>query len=136
MSIRLRNDLAEIQRMHDAVTAFAGRCRLPEEVRLALDLSLEEVLVNVISYGFPDPGSHEIEVIIRVDGKRLTAEVQDDGLAFNPLEHPEPETAKPIDERPVGGLGIHLIRQLMERIEYHRRGEKNVLVMDKSWDRP
>lgn len=133
MSIRIRNDLAEIQRIHDAVTSFGGRCRLPEEVRFALDLSLEEVLVNVISYGFSDQGMHEIEVRVRVNGNQLTAEVEDDGLAFNPLEQPEPDTSQPLEERPVGGLGIHLLRRLMQRLEYQRRGEKNVLVMNKSW---
>ena len=87
--------------------------------------------MNVISYGYDDSDEHEIMIRLSCKGEEVTAEVEDDGRPFNPLEVAEPDTSKALEERPVGGLGIHLARKLMDDVEYKRQQEKNLLAMKK-----
>jgi anti-sigma regulatory factor (Ser/Thr protein kinase) len=96
-----------------------------------LNLALEEILTNIISYGYTDNREHEIRVSLSVQPGEVTAEVEDDGRPFNPLEAPEPDTAKSLEEKMIGGLGIHLVRKLTDGLEYQRQEEKNRLVMKK-----
>ena len=92
---------------------------------------MDELLTNTISYGFPQGGEHEITVEIVLQGGALVITTHDGGLAFNPLERAEADTSQGIEERPVGGLGIHLVRNMMDEIEYRRESGQNVLVMKK-----
>ena len=87
--------------------------------------------MNVISYGYRDTAEHEIVVRINLYDSMVRAEVEDDALPFNPLEAPEPDVTKPLEDRPVGGLGIHLTRKMMDNLEYRRMGLKNLFVMHK-----
>jgi anti-sigma regulatory factor (Ser/Thr protein kinase) len=130
-SIRLKNDLSELERLRELVTEFAGRHEVSPELLFHLNLALEEVLTNVISYGYDDSDEHELVVRLRFQKDELWAEVEDDGRAFNPLDAPTPETQKPLEERPIGGLGIHLVRKLMDGLEYRRQAGKNLLVLKK-----
>ncbi len=114
----------------EALERFAREHRLPKEVVNAADLALEEHLTNLISYGFEDNQAHEIKVRFSV-GADLILEVEDDGRAFNPLKWPEPDTSLPLERRPIGGLGIHLMRRFMDDLEYHSEGGKNRLCMRK-----
>jgi anti-sigma regulatory factor (Ser/Thr protein kinase) len=127
----LRNDLSEIERLSEFVTEFGVEHHLPPKVTFALNLSLEEIVTNVISYGYDDGCEHQILVRLSVEEGEATAQVEDDGRAFNPLEAPTPDIDKPLEERSIGGLGIHLVRSLMEKLEYDRRDERNILVMRK-----
>jgi len=129
--VELKNDLSEIERLSQIVTEFGELHHLPPKGLFAVNLALEEILTNVISYGYQDSGEHQIIIRIFLKEGELTVKVEDDGLPFNPLEVPEPDTGKPLEERPVGGLGIHLVRNLMDGLEYRRQEGKNVLVMKK-----
>lgn len=132
-SFTVRNNLSEIGTVRQVITDFAERCQLPPDVLFAVNLALEEVLTNVISYGFSDDHDHAIDVRIDVGDGQLTAEVEDDGRPFNPLEYLAPDTTKPLVERPIGGLGIHLMRRFMDELEYRRHSGKNLLIMKKHW---
>jgi anti-sigma regulatory factor (Ser/Thr protein kinase) len=90
-----------------------------------------ELLTNVISYGYSNDGEHEITLRLRVEPEQIRVEVEDDGKPFNPLEVPEADTTKSLEERAVGGLGIHLVRKLTDGLEYQRHKGKNLLVMRK-----
>jgi anti-sigma regulatory factor (Ser/Thr protein kinase) len=92
---------------------------------------LEEVLANVISYGYDDAGEHEIMLRLSCTGEEITAEVEDGGRPFNPLAAAPPDTSKSLEDRPVGGLGIHLVRALMDAVEYSQQQGRNLLVMKK-----
>lgn len=129
--VRFTNTLFELTRLTQVVTAFAERHRLTPSLGNALNVVLEEVLTNVISYGYEDTKTHEIVVRLSCTENEVQAEVEDDGRPFNPLAMASPDTSKPLTERPVGGLGIHLVRQLMDRVEYRRLEGKNVLLMRK-----
>ncbi|HXW06422.1 MAG TPA: ATP-binding protein [Vicinamibacterales bacterium] len=95
-----------------------------------MNLALDEVVTNVIRYAHEDDGrQHPIVVRLALEGDVLTAQVEDDGRAFNPLEAPTPDTGAGIDQRPVGGLGLHLVRSVMSSVEYRREDGRNVLTL-------
>lgn len=125
----LRNDLAELQRLNQLVSDFAESHGLPSELVFRLTLVLEEIITNVISYGYEDEMEHEISVRLSWEDPDMKIEVEDDGRPFNPLEAPPPDMVKPLAERPVGGLGIHLVREMMDKLEYRRENDKNLLVL-------
>lgn len=131
LAYRLKNELAEIEALALAVESFAAANNLPEQVVFQVNLCLDELLTNTISYGFPQGGEHEITVELVMQGGALVITTHDGGLAFNPLERAEADTSQSIEERPIGGLGIHLVRKMMDEIEYRRESGQNVLVMKK-----
>ena len=83
----------------------------------------------MISHGYEDGLEHEICVRISHEDENMKVEVEDDGRPFNPLEAPPPDTGKPLTERQVGGLGIYLMREMMDEVEYRRENDKNLLVL-------
>ena len=132
LSLSVKNDRAEIPRLAQVVSEFCERNGLSSSVELDLNLVLEEVVINVMAHGFEDQEPHEIGVSLSLEGGELTVTVEDDGIAFNPLEAPEAAIDQPIEERRPGGLGIFLVKSLMDELEYRRVGNKNMLVMKKS----
>jgi anti-sigma regulatory factor (Ser/Thr protein kinase) len=132
LRLQVKNQLSEIERITESVQAFAARHALPPKVTFAVNLALEEVLVNTISYGYGDSGDHMIDIHVHVEDGVLTARVEDDARPFDPTDHPRPDTTKAADDRAIGGLGIHLVRGLFDTVEYQRRGERNFLVMQKN----
>lgn len=117
--------------MSQEVALWCHAHELPEEVEFQIDLVLDELVSNVIRHGLKDDKEHIIEVNLCRDGHDLTLEVEDDGVPFNPLDNPVPDINKPIEERRIGGLGIHLVRQVMDSLAYERRKGKNFLFMKK-----
>ena len=117
--------------MLQALQEFAHDHQLPPKALQAADLSLEEHLTNVMKYGFEDTQVHEILVRLEIVNGDFQIEVEDDGKAFNPLDYPGPDLNLPASERPIGGLGIHLIRKFMDELGYRREGGRNVFQMRK-----
>lgn len=101
------------------------------ETQFKIQLALEEALVNIAHYAYPPGVSGWIELACRLEpaGQRLCVEIRDGGRAFNPFERAKPDMTAPLDKRPIGGLGIFLVRQMAEKAEYRRDGEINVLTM-------
>lgn len=132
LEIKIVNKISEVSRVVDSVEAFAEEIDLPFKVLNTVNLALDEIVTNIISYGYTDDENHEIEIeLILLDGV-LTVKVEDDAKAFNPLDQPEPDTDIPLEEKKIGGLGIHLIKNLMDELEYIRVNDKNVFVMKKN----
>ena len=134
MEIVLKNQPAEKQRLLEALEAFALEHHLSDKAVQAADLALEEHLTNVLNYSFADDATHEIRVRFNCEGNSLQIEVEDDGRPFNPLEKPPVDVSMPLEQRPVGGLGIHLMRQFMDALDYRREGGSNILRMTKRLD--
>jgi anti-sigma regulatory factor (Ser/Thr protein kinase) len=136
VTLRLRNDLAELERLGVAIEAFGARHGLSTAAIFDVHLALDEILTNVISYGYDDDQPHAVTVRLSIDGahrpRRVQVEVEDDGRAFNPLAVVPPDVDAPVEERPIGGLGIFLVRRVMDDLEYRRQQGKNVLVMRKA----
>jgi serine phosphatase RsbU (regulator of sigma subunit)/anti-sigma regulatory factor (Ser/Thr protein kinase) len=131
LELTLANRSSELQRLASEVERFAQSQRIPDADVHALSLALDEVITNTISYGYDDQGAHEIRVRLMLANGRLSAEVEDDGRPFDPLTTPQPDLTSAVEDRPVGGLGIHLVRSLMEQVDYRRESGKNHLIMSK-----
>ena len=127
LTIKRANDLAAIPRIAAELEAFCSRHAIPRRDVNRFNLALEEVLTNAVSYGFPAGGRHEIDVRVRYDGGALNAVVSDDGVPFDPLAQSPVDLGVPIEQRRIGGLGIHLLRELTDTVAYRRDGERNVL---------
>jgi serine/threonine-protein kinase RsbW len=134
-TVALKNDLAELERLNNVIEEFGKRHGLPTNVLFDLHLALDEILTNVVSYGYDDRHEHEIIVHLTLgaggDSQRLEVKVEDDGRPFNPLETAPPDVQTSVEDRPIGGLGIYLVRRVMDDLEYRRQRGKNVLVMRK-----
>jgi sigma-B regulation protein RsbU (phosphoserine phosphatase) len=128
----LKNSLAEIARLGERLGEFAAVHQLTASVLRDLNLALEEAVTNIISHGYSDHREHEILVRIRVESGEVIAELKDDAPPFNPLTAPDADVTTPLDERTAGGLGIHLMRKLMDGIEYQRLEDGNLLIMKKN----
>ena len=131
-SLTLVNQLSEVSKISGFVEAFGVAERLKPDAVFSLHLALDEVVTNVIRYAHDDDGrAHPIVVRLALERDVLTAQVEDDGRAFNPLEAPPPDLGANLDERPIGGLGIFLVRSVMTSVEYRREDGRNVLIMSK-----
>ena len=129
--LELKNEISEIERLSHAVEKCGQDHDLPSRVVFDMNLALEEIVTNVISYGFVDDGEHHIVVRLSLNQGVLTAAVEDDGRPFNPLGEPISGTDAPLEKGPTGGFGIHIVRKVMDEIEYRREDNRNILVMSK-----
>jgi serine/threonine-protein kinase RsbW len=126
---KLKNDLKEIERLAATVLAFGREQELSEKLVWEIRLVLEEIVTNIISYGYEDQKEHNIAVSIMNSEQYITLVVRDDARPFNLLEHPAPDLKIPLEGREVGGLGIHLVRKIMDEIDYKREADGNRLFM-------
>jgi sigma-B regulation protein RsbU (phosphoserine phosphatase) len=131
LHVEAANRLEEIDRVNEAFEAFSAEHGLPEKVRRSLKLVFDDLLNNVISYAYTDDEEHVIDVHIELSSDRLAVRLTDDGQPFNPFGRASPDTALEIDERDIGGLGIHLVESLMDEVSYTRRTDRNVVVLVK-----
>ena len=127
ISTILNNQLSEIPRLHDLLIEFGRTQSISESALSSLNLALEEIFTNIISHGFQDTQEHNILLRVMLEEEELVAEVEDDGTPFNPLDVPAPDVTRPIEDRPIGGLGIHLTKKMVDGIDYSLRDGKNVL---------
>ena len=131
-TIVLANRLTELERVAHEVEAFGEAHRIAAKLIFNVNVALDEILTNVISYGYPQGGEHVITVRLALRAAELVIEVEDDGRPFNPLEIAPPALKESPEERPIGGLGLHLVRKMMDRLEYRREQDKNILLMIKA----
>jgi anti-sigma regulatory factor (Ser/Thr protein kinase) len=131
VEIVLGNQTAQKQKLLSAWDTFARQQNLPAVVRHAAEVALEEHLTNIMSYAYEDTLPHEIRVRLELEEGCLAIEVEDDGRAFDPLQRPQVDTSLPLEKKPVGGLGIHLIRRFMDDVQYCRKANKNILRLRK-----
>ena len=101
------------------------------EAMYLVSLAIEELVTNCIKYGYTDSSSHTIDFLLSLDEGVLRLEVIDDGNAFNPLEAPRPDLSLPPEKRPIGGLGLHLLREIADEMHYERRDGTNRLSLTK-----
>jgi serine/threonine-protein kinase RsbW len=131
LDLTLLNRVTDIARAQDQLEKFAAAHNVPDRKLHEAQVALEEHLTNILHYGYDDQGEHQIQIQVRLAASELLFEVRDDGRPFNPLAHPAPELSLPLAERPIGGLGIHMMRKSLDGLEYRRVDGKNILVMIK-----
>ncbi|MGD9618238.1 MAG: ATP-binding protein [Alphaproteobacteria bacterium] len=131
--LQLEPLLSEIPRLIGWVEARCAAAGVVGEVAIKLALALEEAVANVIHHGLPGaPPPHRITVRLEIDADTVTAAVIDNGRPFDPTVVPPPDLSLPLEERQPGGLGIHLMRELMDGLDYRRSGDSNILRLHKA----
>jgi len=125
--IELKNEIGELARLAEALEAFAARHAIGPRTIFEMNLALEEIITNTISYGYNDSDPHLIRIELQVDGETLRARIEDDARAFDPTEAPDPDVTAALVDRPVGGLGVRLVRTLMDDVRYARESDRNIL---------
>ncbi len=129
--LTLKNNVKELSRLAIFLEQLAEEWSLTPNVMMAVNLSLEEAVSNIIFYAWADTNEHLIDLDFQNNDNDLTIVLTDDGKPFDPTKRDNPDINLPIEERPIGGLGILLIRKLMDGISYHRSGNKNQLTLIK-----
>lgn len=131
LSLKVEPRAEELDAITAAVEEFGDAERWPFELVYRVNLVLEEVGLNIINHGRTDD-LNEIEITLTSKPESLTIEIVDNGRPFNPLKDaPEPDLDSGIAERAVGGLGVHLVRTMMDEMHYRRDGGKNYLTLVK-----
>ena len=131
--LRLEPGLSEIARLIEWVEASCGAEGLAGEFTFKLALALEEAVVNVIANAFAGvPPPHRIRLRLEITAGLVSAEIVDSGRPFDPTAAPAPDLSRPLEERCPGGLGIHLMRSVMDRLSYRRSGGANILRLEKA----
>ena len=118
-------------RANAAFAGFAEAHAIAAGARRAVSVALDELLANEISHGAAGRDSGSVTLEVELDEERITVTLTSDGSRFDPFQRAAPDTTLPVEERPVGGLGLHLVRKLMDDVRYERRNRQNVVVLVK-----
>ena len=130
-SITIANDVEEVPRMSQFIEEFCEETGLDMSVTMRLNLAIEEAVVNVIHYAYPPGTVGDVAIEAKAGSHFITFVVRDSGVPFDPTARGEVDTTLCVEERPIGGLGIHLVRQIMDEICYERLDGQNVLTISK-----
>jgi anti-sigma regulatory factor (Ser/Thr protein kinase) len=129
LHLKVETKQDELDRVSTAIEDFGLQADWPLDLVFKVNLALEEVVINVMNYGHDD-GLHEIEISLLADENTLTIEIVDDGRPFDPLhDAPKPNVTGELEDRSIGGLGIHLVREMMDEVRYRWEQGKNHLTM-------
>jgi len=129
--IVVKNNAADIQTFLNDVQNFIKTKKVTDKTMHEIMLSLEEVLVNIQTYAYNDKNEHDINITLFLSDNEFMAKVIDDGRPFDPVMAPEPDIYAMLEERKIGGVGLFLVRKLMDKVEYQRQDGKNILTIRK-----
>lgn len=126
-TLTLNNNINELDRLEPFLEDFFQQNGLAMESLSKIDLALEEALANVIMYAYPEGTEGDVTLSMRVENNAICMEISDGGVPFNPLQQQEADLDVPLEKRKIGGLGIHLIKEIMDSVAYEYREGKNLL---------
>ncbi len=130
--MELPAQIAKLPILKEWLTGIVAELVVPSKISKQILIALDEIFTNISSYGYPvGGGSVRVWVELDEEEKVLTITFADTGTPYNPLETKEPDTTLPLDERPIGGLGIFMVRKMMDSVNYRRENEQNILVLEK-----
>ena len=129
----LKNDISQVPLLADFINQVCNKFALDQSLSFQLNLVLEEAVVNVIQYAFPKGEEHTFTLDVKKEADTITFILRDDGKPFNPLtQAPDVDINLSAEKRQIGGLGIFLVQQMMDEVDYKRTSKgENVLVMKK-----
>ncbi|MBR2151285.1 MAG: ATP-binding protein [Prevotella sp.] len=129
--LTLPNDIDTIPQLSEFIECMAEEAGLDMAFTMSLNLAIEEAVVNVMTYAYPEGTTGMVNILMKVDGQQFTCILKDSGTPFDPTLTPEADTSLSAEERPIGGLGIHLVRQIMDNVSYEYSKGQNVLTLTK-----
>ena len=130
LRVSLSPRLSAVRGLAQMVEEFGDANKLPDQQIYLINLALDELITNTVSYGFRGVAHPKIEVGLLVDDASLVLSVVDNGRKFDPTETTNPDVSSPVAERPVGGLGLYLIKTFADRVKYEYAGGKNRLTLE------
>ena len=130
-TLTLKNDVHQIETLSDFVKDITRRLNMEKKQARNVQLAVEEAVVNVMNYAYPIESEGTITIDAKSDGQWLKFIISDEGVAFDPTATLQVDTTLKVEDRPIGGLGIHLVRKLMDSVNYERVDGKNVLTLRK-----
>ncbi len=131
-SLTLPNDIATVPQLSEFIEGICEELNLDMSVTMSLNLALEEAVVNVMEYAYPADVQGDVTINAIADDTRLVFIIIDSGTPFDPTKKEEVDTTLSAEERPIGGLGIHLVREIMDSVDYEFRDSKNILTLSKN----
>jgi serine/threonine-protein kinase RsbW len=132
VSFKLKSNLSELDTLCEQLERFGQSIGLSPKCIFEANLALDELFTNIINYGFADQNEHIIKITIDHRDDKLVFSIEDDGVPFNPTKARTPDLECSIEECKIGGLGIHLAKNLMDEVCYQRCKNKNVLTLKKN----
>ena len=129
--LTLPNDIETIPRLNEFIDGFCEEQGISMEISMSLNLAIEEAVVNVMNYGYPEGTVGYIDVEVDADKESITFVITDTGRPFDPTKKEDVDITLPAEKRGIGGLGIHLIRRIMDNIDYQYIDKKNILTLKK-----
>ena len=129
---KLKNELSELNALARHLNNWGDAIGLQADSISRINICLDELFTNIVSYGFDDDREHVVKFTINDNNNLVTINIEDDGKAFNPLEKVDPEFPKNVESAKIGGLGILIIRKLMDSVTYERSQGKNKLTMKRN----
>ncbi len=122
----MRNDIQQIPTLAEWIDTLG----LPQDLNMPINLALEETVTNVMLYAYPGK-SGRVLVEAETSPGQVIFTISDTGIAFDPTKQEEPDITQGVEDRPIGGLGIYLVKQIMDDVRYERKEDKNILTLVK-----
>jgi sigma-B regulation protein RsbU (phosphoserine phosphatase) len=130
LEFTLKNDISEISRLIDSLEDFAKKNNLPTAIKRKFSMACDEIVSNIIYYGLPDQSDDTLYVKLTKLKNKLIVQISDPGIPFNPLQDAkDADTVSSIEDRKLGGLGIHLVKEIIDEVSYKRLNNRNILIL-------
>ena len=127
LQFELPNDVEALSRLSPTVRSFLDKGSVPSDTIYTVELIVEELLTNIIRHAYLDSAAHEISVRLALEPGRVVIRIEDDGREFDPREAPPADLGGDLDSRQAGGMGIHLVREFAESLDYRRSEGRNLV---------
>ena len=131
-TLRLPNDVQEVPQLAAFIEEVCESNGVDMMTTMQMNLALEEAVVNVMNYAYPEGTKGYVDISVQTDSSGLTFVISDSGQPFDPTATPDADISLGVTERPIGGLGIYLVRNIMDSVSYERTDGKNILTMTKN----
>ena len=132
ISFYLESSLSELDQLHAMIENFGLVHELQKRTIFETNLVLEEIFTNIVTYGHADTNQHQVQFSLECDERSIHIQIEDDGVPFNLLEAETVDLGADLEHRSIGGVGIHIVRKLMDSVTYQRVGTKNVVTLQKN----
>jgi anti-sigma regulatory factor (Ser/Thr protein kinase) len=130
-NITLVNEVNDISQLSGYIESIVNDSGIDPMLAMSLNLALEEAVTNVVLYAYPEGVKGEVDILTTIRDGVLTFVISDTGVAFDPTQKEDADVTLSAEERPIGGLGIFLVKQLMDTVSYERKDGRNILTLTK-----
>ena len=130
-TVQITNQRDQVDTVRKFFDDYSKENKLTEKTVHDIQMALDELLTNIVNYGYEDSDEHKIDVRFGINDDAVRVEIIDDSKPYNILEQENPDISLSVDDKPIGGLGIFLIKKLMSNVDYYTKEGKNHLVMTK-----